>query len=296
MNIEPFIPFRQARDVGGIVNATFAFLRQHFVPLCRSMIFLAGPFLILSAILTISTQFSFSFPTPEQQLEDPFAALEGIFTPTYFLGIIFSLVGTIVLFAVVYAYVMLYVDHDGFTPEVGDVWEYIRDHMVPFITTPIGFFVIFVLMLLLNIIPCLGTIAFLVGGIYLFVVFSILYTARLQEDISFFEGIGRCRSLIQGYFWPTLGLLLMVYIITFLLSMLLSMPYTFIVWTSMFNSLSGEETTQIPLWLSVLATLSAVVASLLNAIPVVATSLQYFNLVELKEAPGLSERIDQINL
>ncbi len=44
------IEFQRYRDFGQIINATFEFLRENFKQLAKAVIFLVGPFILLTGI------------------------------------------------------------------------------------------------------------------------------------------------------------------------------------------------------------------------------------------------------
>ena len=45
------IEFQRYRDFGQIINSTFEFIRQNFLPLLKSLIFITGPFLLITGLL-----------------------------------------------------------------------------------------------------------------------------------------------------------------------------------------------------------------------------------------------------
>src|SRR4051812_4532652 len=46
------IYYKKVRDLGGIFSATFGFIKQNFSPLYGSLLFFAGPFLLVAAVIS----------------------------------------------------------------------------------------------------------------------------------------------------------------------------------------------------------------------------------------------------
>jgi hypothetical protein len=63
------------------------------------------------------------------------------------------------------------------------------------------------------IVIAIGTVLLIIPGIYLAVVLCLSLPALLFEGGGPFHAFGRSRSLVKGRFWPTLGLLLVGYLL-----------------------------------------------------------------------------------
>jgi hypothetical protein len=59
----------------------------------------------------------------------------------------------------------------------------------------------------------IGFVLFIVPGVYLGVAFCLTLPALLFEGVGPFRGFGRSRSLVKGRWWPTLGLVIVGYLL-----------------------------------------------------------------------------------
>ncbi len=295
------IVFERVRDVGDVLNATFAFIRQHFIPLGKSVLFIAGPFILLAGFA------AGYFQTAWLRLlgsEDPTELIEG--GGIFQMGagmILLSLFGMLALFlvtAVAYSYVRLYVagtSADGLfeTFEPGEVWAQLKEDLGTYISTSALLLLLFVVAIFIALIPCLGILVVMIGGVYLMVALSPIYMVRLEEGASFGEAIRRCRYLVEGFWGSTFGLLFVLWVVQVILSLIFTMPQQIMQWIIMFNAAeSGASgfSNLLIMMMSLFTTLSY----FLSVIFPIAVGLHYYNLVERKDATGLQERVARINL
>jgi hypothetical protein len=187
-----------------------------------------------------------------------------------------------------YSYVMM--ARDGIEPTVDTIWAQIREDAGVYISTFFLLFAFYILSIPLIIIPCLGILVWLVGGIYLLTILQIYLPARLHERLGAFEAVKRCNDLNKGHFVDSFLLLIVMIVIVIALGMVFLIPSMAVSFTYGLNSLVGNTTT--PLWASILSTLCSIVASLVSIVPITATVLHYSNLVERYESPGLADRVD----
>lgn len=82
------IEFQRARDFSELLSDTFDFIRQNSIDLGKSILFIVGPFLLAVVIYSAIFQFNFMSPDPNN-----------LFSLTYFVGMIISLVFQILLYS-----------------------------------------------------------------------------------------------------------------------------------------------------------------------------------------------------
>ncbi len=288
--METEVNFRQTRDVGEMLNATLYFVREHFRPLATALVFVAGPFLLLSVVGSLIMQRR--FVTPAFDPTDPSAGLAMFTSPYYYLAIFASMIGTSMILLVTFSYVMHYVD-TGEQASVDDVVSRVLSDIRAHITTILGMTLAFILSMVIILIPCLGVLAIMPLWAWMGVMFSLLWPARIHEELSFMDGFDRAKELVKDFFWPTLGFLVLVFIVQFVIMIVFAIPSMVAGFGMAFGSLQGD-TTSVPLGLMIVGVFASMVGSLVYALGPVGATVNYFNLVERKEAPGLAERVDQL--
>jgi hypothetical protein len=272
------IPFRQTRDFGQIFNATFAFIHQNLRKLGKVILFIVGPFILLSGVFSGLYYADILTFRPEQQ--EPFA-----FATHFLLMAFFSIVGTVTFIGVICEYVVLYMDNEYDAFDVNEVWKATRKDFWMILLTAIGFAV-----------PVgLGTLMCFIPGIYLFVPLSMILIVRVRERIGFFNAFSRCFELVKNHWWITYGLLIVAFIMDGVLSFVFYIPqYVVTFWSAMHAVKETAGATDYRFLFILTSIVSFVGGFVFYAIPGLVICFQYFNLVERKEAAGLLEKIGKI--
>ena len=129
MELNQKISFYEKRDFGEKINVTFAFLRQNFRPLAKSILFIAGPFILLVAIVSGVYQATLLNVSSTSENFD----VMSIMTQSS-LASFLSMFVSALLVAVVYAYLVLYVERDDYHAiTVTDVWTMTKQHYLSII-------------------------------------------------------------------------------------------------------------------------------------------------------------------
>ena len=144
-----------------------------------------------------------------------------------------------------------------------------------------------------------GILLLVVGIFYLMVSVSLTFIVRAYENKGFFEAIGRSFSLVQGKWWSTFR--------TYygpvscydddLLYFPDSVVYGYIhfrIAQYIRKLLLQEPSTGWEMMTIVLFTLYYLAQMVLATLPNIGIAFQYFNLVELKEAKGLLNKISTL--
>ncbi|MFU8861395.1 MAG: hypothetical protein ACNA8K_13340 [Cyclonatronaceae bacterium] len=272
------IEFLRTRDIGEVLNASMYFIRDHFKPIMRSIIYIAGPVLI--AVVVIS---SFYLAGEFSAGADPLTFGSGWGMLLFFINNLLAMLVTIVIVAVMYEYIFLCYRQGIREYGVDEVWYAVKKRIALY----------FIYSVLTGIITFIGFLFLFVPGIYLAVTLSFVYAVAFLEDRSFSEAVGRCYEFVQGHWWNTFGLLLLAYIIYYIISMLFGLPA--LIYGAVVGLLSaGGGETNISYLLSFVITLISSVSYIAIILPVTATAYQYFNIMERKHAPGLSRDIENL--
>jgi hypothetical protein len=159
---------------------------------------------------------------------------------------------------------------------------------------------IIVVSVLLQKISSIVLTLFLIAAMFLFfyliVGISLVFFIQIFEGSGFFEAAFRSLQLVRGKWWSTFGLYFILSAIGVAISYIFLIPfYVFVAITAYHNGSAGKMT-------EVTSTLSFVtyiffavyfsLQMLLQMLPQIGLVFQYFNLVEMKEARGLLNDIE----
>lgn len=317
MKIFTPIEFHKARDFSKKVNDTFEFLRQNFKPLIKSILFIAGPPVLMGSLLIgsfIGELFNFT--------QSSYTNGGGEMAGNYFMSVnfwlqiilagIFLLVSGVVSISSINNYILLYGEKKSNQIEVSEVWSRVKETFWMYLGTMVFFTILFLLGYMLMLVPVilLSTISpwLLVLSVFgvIIVLFYLLFGAsltffiRAYEKIGFFSAISRSFYLVKGKWWSTFGLIMVLSMIVSTMSYLFIMPWYIATIVSTLHNTSTNVFQEPSLNWKILTMLSFTLYYLaqmvLYSIPNVGIAFQYFNLVELKEAKGLLDDIETLGV
>jgi hypothetical protein len=272
------IEFQRYRDFGQIINASFEFLRENIKQLAKAVIFLVGPFILLTGIFGgLYQKDLFSFTSTTTSLSE--------FGISFGLYILFAFLSIMILISTVYSYIIIYIRKEDDLPiEVDDVWIKVKDNIFKTILFSIGY----------TIITLLATVLLIIPGIYVSIALMIIYIVGLNEDKGFFESMSRSFYLVKNKWWFTFGLLIVLSLIQGFLGFLFQVPQYIAMFVTAFNSVDGNGTDSFTEIILIVTTIISTMNFIFYAISLVGIAFHYFSLVEQKEAKGLLEKIDSI--
>ncbi|MDO7885459.1 hypothetical protein [Hymenobacter cheonanensis] len=287
--------FRQERNFGQKVSATFEFMGAHWRPLGRVMLYLVAPLALLQGILTALLQSRMLSAIRLAQPADPTnplaaqrAMLRATFqNPLYYFNSVLGMIFISMCILTIYGYLVRCLRPVGaevtpITP--GEVWQVVRGHLVG------TFFSLWGLTLVIMV----GFLVFFFPGVYLSVALSLFFIVRVVEGTGFFGTIGRCLRLTKGKWWSTFGvifiMIVLLYALLFGLNTVLGM---------LIAGLHGAFTPTTPgqasdIFAIVMAVFLTVAFFLLYPPLLLVLAFQYFNLVERHEAVGLLHLVGQL--
>ena len=308
------IEFHRTRDFSRKLNATFEFIKQNFKSLGKSILFIAGPPLLLASLIIGSFIGEFvSFTQMAAMNGGQVEGMENYFFSASFwlqllLMIVFFTVSGVMNIATIYNYIMLYEEKRTNEIEVSEVWERVRatfwmyfGTMVLFVILCIAMYIVLmipfgILVLISPVLVAFGGFFMFFGFIYAIFAISLTFFIRGYEKKGFFESIGRSFTLVKSKWWSTFGLLVVLYLVMMIVSYIFLIPYYVIADTMSLHDISNtafaEASASSQLITTIFFTLFYLVQMVLAALPNVGIAFQYFNLVELKEARGLITQIE----
>jgi len=272
------IEFQRLRNFSQIINVTFEFIRQNFKQLFKAVIFFVGPFILLTGIFMGLYQ-------KDVLMFSPTSTTLSQFGIAYLLFIIFLILTMIMMYAVVYSYILIYIKReDDLVIELDEIWQKVKNVLPRLLLFSFGY----------GAVVLLGVILLVIPGIYLSVALTILFIVALNENLSFMDSVKRCLFLIKNKWWNTLGVLMILGLIQGFLGFLFQIPQYIITFISAFNSIDGSQPSGT---MEIFIIVSSIISSFsfaFYAISLTGIVFWYFSLVEQKEAKGLLEKIDSI--
>ncbi len=283
--------FRQERDFGQKISATFEFIGVHFRPLGRVLLYIALPAALVQGVLSglLQTQLVASMQTATGAAGSSAWQRQGalygtMFTsPTYYLNTVVSQIFSTLLILSVYGYLLHYLagpTGPGRPASVADVWAVVKREFLGTFFSLWG----------LGIVVMLGLLVFVLPGMYLMVALSLFFVVRLVEGTGFGATISRCLFLTRGKWWSTFGVL---FIMVLLLYVLLAAA------GSVAALLAGGLTSMVhsvktPLFTVTVTAITTLFTLLVYPPLLLVLAFQYFNLVERKESHSLHALVDQL--
>lgn len=308
------INYHQTRDFGKKVSVTFEFLRQNFKGLGKSILMIAGPPVLLAGLL-MGSFFQDVFSNAFNQMSPGGGGdqMLSVFTsPGFWAKILlmvgFILVSSVASLATINNYILLYEEKKTNKIEVSEVWERVRGTFMMYLGTCFLFTILAIAVYIGLFIPValvgaispvlvfFAVMAMIAAVAYLFVASSLIFIIRSYEKRGFMDSIFRSFKLVQGKWWSTFGIILVLYLIAGTISYIFLIPfYVVMIISSLHNAgVEGLESSGSGLGIvsMVLLTLYYLAQMILYSLPAVGIAFQYFNLVERKEARGLMTQID----
>ncbi|WP_187264588.1 hypothetical protein [Pontibacter beigongshangensis] len=275
------INFREERDFGQKLNATFHFIRSNFKALFRTVLLYVTPVALVSGILSGLYQARLLKKIGGGYGQESYAELsffEQVNSLNYYAYLFFTLVSVLMLMLTVHSYMVVYQDEEG-RVEPAAVWQHIKVNLVKVIYSGVA----------LAFLTLLGLV--LLGfGIYLSIVFSLFVIIMVREELDFIPTVERCFYLMKGNWWATFGFLLMAGLIQSVIGWLPALPAMLIPTLRMFE-VPGADSDVLLVFLNAFA---SVLTVFVYAVSAVAIGFQYYNLVEKKDGIGYMEQADRI--
>jgi hypothetical protein len=192
-------------SVGEVLDVAIKIYRARFSVLVKSVAIVLGPVFALSAIVRLSIPpgedlFEATQPgaTPDIEVDQLLAFLAGALVIAL-LAFLASQIATGACFKSV---------SGAYLDEQPDWRESLR-----FARSRFGALLWLSVLLVVLLVPAF--LACLVPGMYLYVAWSVAAPVLLVEDVRGWSALKRSRQLVKGRFWPTVAVLLLVAVLTF---------------------------------------------------------------------------------
>ncbi|SNC74772.1 hypothetical protein SAMN06265337_2539 [Hymenobacter gelipurpurascens] len=331
-----YLPFTHAshflreRDFGQKIEASFDFVKAHFKPLGKALLYIVLPVALITGILSAMMMLQWvglmqGMQRTEQTISGKATTISTVssiysnmfLSPAYLGTVLGGLILITVLILTVYGYLTLRLETEPDQEvSVSDVWRLVRQRFFGTllallglgILLVVGFVVVSMVVGFLSAMLIAGS-----GGNTLMVGFSVMLVSTLlfgsityisvtlslfliiwvRERLGFFASIGRSFRLIWGKWWSTFGLMMVMTIICGVILIAVMLLTSLI--GSPFALISGGNLEGVARIGFVVATLIQSLVSLaVYPLLFMALAFQYFNLVERKDGESLHLLVDAI--
>ena len=279
------IRFRRRRDAGSALHATFAFLRRNARELAVSYLALVVPVLLAGAVATALWMSQAGDALFDPSPDDPLAVFNG----SYVGAVLFGLLGNALMQAAAAAYVRLYRGGEAGTITAGSLWDEAKGLVLPYVGMSLLLGLAVVLAGVVDVVPCLGAIAWAAFVVWLLPHYAVAVAARALEAESVAEAWTRAQSLVRGSWGFAFGTMLLAYLVLAVLYVAVSAVVVGVAAVAGANTL-GLDPAALGTGL-VLAPLQ-VVAGAFYLVPLVTAFFVHGRLVEDLEGTSLADGLD----
>ncbi|MDO9000653.1 MAG: hypothetical protein Q7W45_12870 [Bacteroidota bacterium] len=319
---EQKIYYRKVRDLGGIFTAAFGFIKQNFKPFYGSLLFLAGPFIIVgSAISAYMMGSSMTFT----RLVRNFDSFYGNLLISYFFSMMFIFIGVTVYNVILNKNLIeneklqnhesLTINH-SITGFFSDFWRILGNTLLLVVVSILallfiglifaglfaltggnaksgGFVILMVLLVILIFVALL-----LFGPILSFVPMASLFVCQ-RDRIGIFAAIKKVFYYLKGNFWMTWVVSLVGIVSYMVMGFIVQIPVLIITLATTFSRAKstiayGQADDTTPLLLVAVIIISNLLSYGVMSVYYLMTVYQYTNLEEKKEGSAIIEKINQI--
>ncbi len=266
---------QKERDFSQVFSDMLLFFQQNWKRLFYLILIYAGPFLLIDGIISAYfSNFIYSRMTPGfiQYMDNYSGGMEFIseILLWYLVIVLVKVAAYTFMMVIIYGYISLYAEK-GRNFDLNDVRSLALSYFFPVILASI----------VIGIVVVIGTLFCIIPGIYLGICLCFVYVIMLVERKGFGYAFSRSFQIAHKDFWMTLLIILAVAFSVGVIGALISLPMTGSNLIMMFKNVSGGEISQSHSIINMmLTTLTTVIMSFLTVFPLIALSLQYFNILE----------------
>lgn len=281
--MEPKIELAKLRDFGEIISDTFQFIRQNFKELLKSFFILCGFFLIALAAVSFMQQYKIMHVFNEANAGGPqtFGSTMSDFWVSYAATMVISISTMCAITVTILSFMALYKQKGNVAPTTDEVWGYFKYYYLRILGGT----------LVIGLLVGAGFALCLIPGIYLFPILGLIFPIMVMENGSFGYAFNRSFQLIKENWWATAGAVLVIWIITYVMMAIITIPASAVNLASVW--LRPQKIPQLSMGRILLAVILQAFTQILLIIPTVGISLCYFNLAEHKDGTSLLDRINK---
>lgn len=308
------INLRQVRDFGETFNTSIKFIRQNFKLFMKSLVFIAGPFLLISSIA--GAFYQASAITMQSRLQsgitygnNPLDIILEQFGWTYLIFIVASILANLALVGTVYSYMINYSEKGPGQFSINDVANTLTKNIGGILAVFFGLTILLIIIIGLIVgvgvaiglaVPGLGALFLIAAFFGMLILFppliwqlSVVYLVKMEENTGIFESYNKTKEVMRGEFWWTWLIVVCSSFGIGLIGMVFSIPQIAYQMVLTFSSLQGgENETSIPF--IAVATVCTFCTTLLYGFMYIINGVHYYSLAEKNDGKGMMERINEI--
>lgn len=278
------VEFKKVRDFGEVIGDTFLFIKQNFKPLLKTFVYFCGFFMLAGMISTIILQINTLVDSNAYVGTNNFQVNYFHQLGDHYIEFLFTMLIGMLFFnslsVSVLGYIAAYIQKGNVVPTTTEVWGYYKYY----------FFRFFGISIVTSLFMGLCFVCCVIPGIYVFPAMTILYPVVIVENAGLGGAFDRSFKLIKNEWWITAAIILVVWIITYFASAIIRIPSVII---AMVSALTHAEK-PIGNAYVIVSSIGQYLSYFFFLIPMIASALIYFNLVERKESVGLMSRIENL--
>lgn len=274
------LEFKKIRDFGETINDTFTFIKQNFKALVTVFFYLCGFFLLATMISSIMQQIGLQKVMQSNNPNRGFELIRSMFNFQYGVTVILGIANYTAINVSILSFIALYIEKGKVAPTVEQVWSYFKYYYFRALG---GILAISVFMVACAL-PC-G-----IPLIYVFPAMSIFLPIMIFENGSLTFAFGRSFKLVNNNWGLTAGCIFIIWVITYATISFASLPAIIMSFVGGFTSGGKGLSTSVIIFSGIIQSLCQVFL----IIPIIGTSICYFNLAERHENTGLLGRINNL--
>jgi hypothetical protein len=313
------INYKQVRDLGGIFSATFGFIKQNFKPLYGSLLFFAGPFLLIGALIS-SYMMRSAFTFTQSVLQNDLMGFYSQLIVAYVITILVMFIGITVYTVILNRNIIenenlqagellnIKLSTKSFWP---DFWRILGNTLLLIIVFVIALFLI--VLIVGGLIALAGSggtggavitgillvlimfAAFLIfGPILAFLGVTSIFVCQ-REETGIFFAMSRVFHYMRGNFWQTWSVNLVGLLTYSVMHLIVQLPAIIV---TVISSTTRMRNTEMDDSTSILLVVTTAISTLLGYGVMVFYHLiavyQFTSLEEKKEGVSIIQKINQI--
>jgi hypothetical protein len=300
--------FERVRNFGRVFNETRRFIRENFSVFFRTILFLAGPVVLLTCSLNIILQSDLTSGTEKFEFNrvGSYLALTMIYTQLRWT------VNGLVIAIVVSHFVKVFREKGQGKFDVSDVTKSIfKDffgNLLAFMVVIFGVALIstvlgYIIYGMINV--SIGAALLMIFGGWLayfmirfpfwYFVFSIFIARTSDNNQNVFSAIGKAGSVFSGNWWSTWVVFFCMWLILYVVGFAISMPANIIAMVIKMTSIDLKENSeQMKLITNVLLSLGEFAKTIINSIFCVTVALHFYGLKEKLDGEGTKKYVELI--
>lgn len=280
---QDFIQFKKQRKIGEIISETFRFLRENYRAFFKALLKIAGPVFVL----LIAAVSYYTYTTVKAPASTNIFLSGGEFLISFGVLALAMLLYLSVLHATAYNFIKSYINNLGTVNETEVKAGVKSDFGKVFGILSVSWILVFA-----------GLILFLIPGIYLMVPLSIAAATGVFRNTSLSEAISESFDLIKEQWWKSLGAVLLIWLVTYIISLVFQLPiiiYSVIKTLTFVQQGSSADPEALTDWLYIaMSIIATLIQYVLYSIIPIGLAFLYFHLNERKNFTGTYEAIENL--